>query len=239
MRNSQNLKRRLVYLLVLVVVMLLGLGSRLYAEHLPPFVVSHFGDALWAAMIYFGFRFLSLRPGLLLAAFLSLLFCFAIEFSQLFYLKRMKKKSLLSAILIICLTFSVSHAALASAVKPDASGVYRPTIIINGEKQDLLGAVPPSGSTLVPFRAFFKALNIEPSFDNNTKTLTARSGATTITLTAGKRTATLNGEQVQLLQSPAISEDHLYVNLRFIAEAFGGIVQFDKETLTISIEFPE
>lgn len=150
------------------------------------------------------------------------------------------KISFIRSILGLCLLFFVSHAALASAVEPDANGVYRPIIIINGEKQELLGVVPPSGSTLVPFRAFFKALNIEPQFDNNSKTLTAKSDETTITLTAGKRIATVNGENVSLLQSPVISEDqHLYVNLRFIAEAFGGNVDFDKRTLTISVDFPK
>lgn len=83
MRNKE-LKHRLMYLLIIVVVMLLGLGSRVYAEHLPPFVVSHFGDALWAAMIYYGVRFINPRGGQLIAVALSLLFCFAIEFSQLY-----------------------------------------------------------------------------------------------------------------------------------------------------------
>ncbi|WP_051108771.1 DUF2809 domain-containing protein [Paenibacillus daejeonensis] len=78
------LKLRLMYLLFIVVVMLLGLGSRAYAAHLPSFIVSHFGDALWAAMIYYGFRFINPRGSLLTAMAWSLLFCFAIEFSQLY-----------------------------------------------------------------------------------------------------------------------------------------------------------
>ena len=82
--QNKNLKLRLMYLLVIVVVILLGLGSRAYAGHLPSFVVSHFGDALWAAMIYYGFRFLYPRGRLLNAIAMSLLFCFAIEFSQLY-----------------------------------------------------------------------------------------------------------------------------------------------------------
>jgi len=74
----------MVYLLVFIVVMLLGWSSRAYSAYLPSFVVSHFGDALWAAMIYYGFRMLWPRSDLLQAAALSLLFCFAIEFSQLY-----------------------------------------------------------------------------------------------------------------------------------------------------------
>jgi hypothetical protein len=143
------------------------------------------------------------------------------------------------AVFFVCLLFSGIQTAFANSVQPDANGVYRPIININGEKQDLMGAIPPSGSTLVPFRAFFTALNIEPQFDNKTKTLTAKSGDTIITLTAGSKIATLNGKDVTLLQSPAIENDILYVNLRFIAESFGGVVNFDHDTLTINIDFPK
>lgn len=142
------------------------------------------------------------------------------------------------AVLLVCFLFS--GVALASSVKPDESGVYRPIIYINGEKQDLKGAIPPSGSTLVPFRAFFTTLKIEPQFNNTTKTLTAKSGETTITLTSGKRVATLNGKDVPLLQGPEfVGEGIMYVNLRFVAESFGGVVNFDKDTLTIHIDFPK
>jgi len=82
--RKNDVRRRLLYLLVIVIVMLLGLGSRQYAEYLPPFVGVHFGDALWAAMIYFGFRLLRPQSSLRLVAALSLLFCFAIELSQLY-----------------------------------------------------------------------------------------------------------------------------------------------------------
>jgi hypothetical protein len=152
----------------------------------------------------------------------------------------MKKKTFrFIAVLFVCLLFSGVQTALAGSVKPDANGAYHPIIYINGEKQDLLGTIPPSGSTLVPFRAFFTSLNVGPQFDNNTKTLTAKSGDTTITLTAGTKVATLNGNDVTLLQSPVIEDNILYVNLRFIAESFGGVVNFDKDTLTINIDFPK
>ena len=51
---------------------------------MPEFIVLHFGDALWAAMVYFGFRFLLPHKPLLLSALLSLAFSFLIEFSQLY-----------------------------------------------------------------------------------------------------------------------------------------------------------
>jgi hypothetical protein len=144
----------------------------------------------------------------------------------------MKHRSLLLIAVISCFMIFSVQTVLASSVKPDEKGAYRPTIYINGEKQELKGVVPPSGSTLVPFREFFSILKIVPQFDNKTKTLTAKNDETTITLTAGKRVATLNGKKVSLLQSPSLSgdDDIFYVNLRFIAEAFGGVITFDKET---------
>ncbi|MCZ8521090.1 MULTISPECIES: ribosomal maturation YjgA family protein [Paenibacillus] len=62
----------------------LGLASRAYAEYLPAFAAAHLGDALWAAMVYFGCRFLFAPRGPGLSAVLSLLFSFGIEASQLY-----------------------------------------------------------------------------------------------------------------------------------------------------------
>ncbi|MFJ5624144.1 copper amine oxidase N-terminal domain-containing protein [Peribacillus loiseleuriae] len=150
----------------------------------------------------------------------------------------MKRRSLLiSGVLCICLLFTSVQAAFASSIASNENGAYRPTIYINGEKQDLKGVIPPSGSTLVPFREFFSVLNIEPTFNNKTKTLTVKNDETTITLTVGKRVATLNGKEVQLLQAPKIEDGITYVNLRFIAESFGGTVRFDKSSLKIYIDF--
>lgn len=147
----------------------------------------------------------------------------------------MRRRSLLiSGVLCICLFFTGVQAATASSI---TSNENRPTIRINGEKQNLKGAILPGGSTLVPVREFFSELNIKPAFNNNTKTLTATSDETTIILTAGKKVAKLNGKEVQLLQAPQIEEGIMYVNLRFIAESFGGTVQFDQKSLTIDINF--
>lgn len=77
-------KKRAVYLVAVLVAILLGLGSRGFSSRLPEFVASHFGDALWACMIYFGLRMLWVDRQLSVALWGSLLFCFAIEFSQMY-----------------------------------------------------------------------------------------------------------------------------------------------------------
>nr|WP_138755363.1 DUF2809 domain-containing protein [Paenibacillus sinopodophylli] len=64
--------------------MLLGYSSRHYAERLPEFVAVQMGDTLWASMVYFGIRMLGASVRLRVSVLLSFLFCFGIEFSQLY-----------------------------------------------------------------------------------------------------------------------------------------------------------
>ena len=75
---------RKTYLIYTVAVIFLGLASRKYSPNLPLFLAENAGDALWAMMVYFGFRFLLARKHILLSILFSLLFSFSIEFSQLY-----------------------------------------------------------------------------------------------------------------------------------------------------------
>lgn len=81
---KQNTKKHLRYALAVMVTITLGLASRKLAATLPAFVADHFGDALWAAMVYFGFCFLFVNTRPTRIALFSLLFCFIVEFSQLY-----------------------------------------------------------------------------------------------------------------------------------------------------------
>jgi len=78
------LKERLLYFVVALILVLLGLSTRMMEEHLPDFVSSHFGDALWAAMIYCGFRVIIVSKSKEKSFIFSLLFCIAVECSQLY-----------------------------------------------------------------------------------------------------------------------------------------------------------
>ena len=81
---KQQLKTRLRYGLIILLVVGLGLASRKFSAALPFFVANHAGDTLWAGMIYFGIRFLLPHKSLKFAAAFSLLFCLFIEISQLY-----------------------------------------------------------------------------------------------------------------------------------------------------------
>ncbi|OAB40068.1 hypothetical protein PMSD_02795 [Paenibacillus macquariensis subsp. defensor] len=78
------MRNRVVYIIVFLMVIILGISSRSFADVLPLFVSSHFGDALWASMVYFGCRILFLKQRLLVSVCLSIIFSYSIEFSQLY-----------------------------------------------------------------------------------------------------------------------------------------------------------
>jgi glycopeptide antibiotics resistance protein len=63
---------------------LLGLASRKYSQLITQFLADNAGDALWAMMVYFGFRFLLVRNHQFSSILLSILFSYSIEFSQLY-----------------------------------------------------------------------------------------------------------------------------------------------------------
>jgi hypothetical protein len=72
-------KYRLFYFILIIVTIALGLLSR-HVAGIPLFI----GDVLWATMVYFIVRFLFMKRTIKWVAIASLLFCNAIEFSQLY-----------------------------------------------------------------------------------------------------------------------------------------------------------
>jgi hypothetical protein len=72
-------KARLTYIISALLVIVAGLLSRSIAG-IPLWV----GDVLWALMIYFLVRALFINASFKKAVLISLLFCFCIEFSQLY-----------------------------------------------------------------------------------------------------------------------------------------------------------
>ncbi|NLG33545.1 MAG: SH3 domain-containing protein, partial [Syntrophomonadaceae bacterium] len=98
--------------------------------------------------------------------------------------------------------------------------------------------VPPvieEGRTLVPLRAIFEAMGAAVSWDNQTRTVTATKGDTTVILPIGSTKPTVNG-QVWEIEVPAkIVQDRTLAPLRFVGEAFGGQVAWDGNSRTINI----
>ncbi|WPU99344.1 DUF2809 domain-containing protein [Mucilaginibacter sp. cycad4] len=72
-------KNRITYLILTIATIILGLLSR-HFKFIPLFI----GDILWASMVYFIMRFLFITKTARFNIIAALLFCFAIEFSQLY-----------------------------------------------------------------------------------------------------------------------------------------------------------
>jgi|SRR5665213_1259975 len=73
------LKPRIIFFTLIVVTIILGLLSRHFAG-IPLFI----GDILWATMVYFIARFIFITKPVKFIVIVSLAFCYAIEFSQLY-----------------------------------------------------------------------------------------------------------------------------------------------------------
>lgn len=73
------LRVRLKYILFIIIVIIAGLASRKIAG-VPPWI----GDLLWALMVYLMVRALLIKSSVKRIAIISLIFCFGIEFSQLY-----------------------------------------------------------------------------------------------------------------------------------------------------------
>ncbi|MEK3881193.1 copper amine oxidase N-terminal domain-containing protein [Paenibacillus sp. FSL M7-0420] len=118
-----------------------------------------------------------------------------------------------------------------------------PSIFINNEKLDIYANVTTLGTTLVPMRPIFEAYGMTVEWDNTTKTVTATKGDIKIKLTNNLFEGVVNGSKVVLTQAPSLEPDSniFFVNLRFISEALGAQVTWNKTAndASVYINFPE
>lgn len=78
-------RSRIVYGILIITVILMGLCSRRYSEHLPGFVGIYAGDTLWALMVFLFAGFLFKRWPAIKIAIVSIVISFLIEISQLYH----------------------------------------------------------------------------------------------------------------------------------------------------------
>ena len=119
---------------------------------------------------------------------------------------------------------------------PAAPPLAAPTVILNGDEItfDVLPRIQ-NGRVLVPLRAIFEAMGATVNWDNITKTATAKKDGTTVILTSGSETATINGRTVALDQPGVVINGRTLAPLRFVGEAFGGDVHWDETSRTVYI----
>jgi len=98
--------------------------------------------------------------------------------------------------------------------------------------------VPPrsiNNRVMVPLRAIFEEFGATVSWNAATQTVTASKDDTLVVMTIGCTSPTVNGQVVRIDLPGVIINGHTLAPLRFIAEAFGGTVNWDGATRTASI----
>ncbi|GEM_PF-4808575 len=92
-----------------------------------------------------------------------------------------------------------------------------------------------SGTTLVPMRKIFEALDADVTWVSKTQQIVATHGKTYIILKIGSTVAEINGTNVNLVVAPKIVDGSTFVPVRFIAEALNADVVWDSVSQTVII----
>lgn len=149
------------------------------------------------------------------------------------------KKKIIAASMIAALSVTSVAPAVAATTEPiSISSRVGNTIpiIVNG--LEIACDQPPviiEGRTLVPLRAIFEVLGAEVYWNNDTRSVTATRGDTTILLTIGSSILYRNGETIYMDVPGQIINDRTMVPLRAVSESFGSSVYWDNDTRTVHI----
>lgn len=114
------------------------------------------------------------------------------------------------------------------------------TVLINGKSADF--DVAPqivNDRTMVPLRAIFETMGAKVEWDTPTRTVTATKGETVVILAIDSTEPTINGKISEIDQPAIIVDSRTLAPLRFVAEAFGGKVDWNGLTRTAYITFTE
>ncbi len=120
-----------------------------------------------------------------------------------------------------------------------AQGQERVSVFVDDLPLELdVSPVIENGRTLVPFRAIAEAMNIVVSWDDQSRTVNATDGVTTVRLQIDNRTAYRNNNPLTLEAAPRISSGRTLIPLRFFSEAFDCRVEWNSETYRVSVATP-
>ena len=92
------------------------------------------------------------------------------------------------------------------------------------------------GRTIIPVRAITEGLGATVVWDPETKSVMISKDGIEINLTMGSSIALVNGVEQQIDVQAEITNSRTYVPLRFIAETFGLITNWDGDSNVIDIE---
>jgi len=120
-----------------------------------------------------------------------------------------------------------------------AQGAEKVSVLIDGITLNIDTApVIQNNSILVPFRAIAEAMNINVSWDNQTRTVNATDSTTKVRLQIDNRTAYRNDTPITLDAAPIIAGERTLIPLRFFSEAFNCRVGWDNTKYQASVISP-
>ena len=141
----------------------------------------------------------------------------------------MTMKRALSALLVLCMLFSMISILPAQAEQPI-------TVYVNGEKLEFdVEPVLINDRTMVPMRKIFEALGAVVSWNGDTETASGVRNGLRVSVSIDSPVAKVGGETKTLDQPPALIDGRTLVPLRFISESFGANVEWIDETQTVNI----
>ena len=111
------------------------------------------------------------------------------------------------------------------------------SLTVNGEKVET--QVPPTiidGRTMVPVRDIFEACGAKVNWDVNTKTITGEKGNTTVVMQIDSNMLFINEDVTEMDATPVIIDGRTLAPARYVAESFGGIVDWDAENKVVMID---
>lgn len=151
-------------------------------------------------------------------------------------MKKMKKKIALLLLVSLMLVFGATPALADLSYTNIYLTVGDDVAFINGIGEELdIAPYVKNKSTLVPLRLIAENLGVTVSWASKTKTITLVKEKTVITLTLGKKVATVNGQNKTLAVAPEAKYGVTMVPVRFISENLGASVVYYADVQGISI----
>lgn len=120
-----------------------------------------------------------------------------------------------------------------------ARGQSNISVLVDGLSLDLeVSPVIQNGRTLVPFRAIAEAMNIQVSWKEQTRTVNATDGNTSVRLQLDNLVAYRNDTPITLKVAPQIVGGRTLIPLRFFSEAFDCQVFWDSAQYQVRVISP-
>lgn len=140
-------------------------------------------------------------------------------------------------ILTLCLLISwTSVMASADTEKIEISfKTGEDSLNINGKEVKVEKPYIVNGITLVPLRVITEAFGSKVDWNGEERSVTLSYKDIVIKLTVDSKETIVNGEKVNIPESPAIVNNTTMVPIRFITENFGAVVEYNNESGEIKV----